>query len=249
MDDRPDVPLWADLAAALRRHRPQLGRGTARGLFVVFEGGEGAGKSTQVRRLADAIAALGHEVVVTFEPGATAIGARLREALLDRETANLAPISEALLYAADRAQHVATVVRPALERGAVVISDRYVDSSIAYQAGGRGLPESDVRRLSTVATGGLRADLTVLLDVPPEIGLQRLTGPGDRMESETVAFHQRVRRTFLSLSTQSRGRYLVLDAQTSVEKIHEVVVARTLQLLLARETPQDAPRSLAESRP
>jgi dTMP kinase len=100
-----------------------------------------------------------------------------------------------------------------------------------------------------VATGGLRADLTVLLDVPPEIGLQRLTGPGDRMESETVAFHQRVRRTFLSLSTQSRGRYLVLDAQTSVEKIHEVVVARTLQLLLARETPQDAPRSLAESRP
>jgi dTMP kinase len=239
MDDRPDVPLWADVVAAVRRNRPQTGRGTTDGLFVVFEGGEGAGKSTQVRRLAEAVAALGHEVVVTFEPGATVTGKRLREVLLDRET-ELAPMAEAMLYAADRAQHVASVVRPALERGAVVISDRYVDSSIAYQAGGRGLPESDVRRLSQVATSGLRPDLTVLLDIPPELGLQRLTGPADRLESEAIAFHHRVRKTFLALASQSRQRYLILDATNSPEKIHEVIMARTLQLLLHNEPQHDS---------
>jgi dTMP kinase len=241
MDDRPDVSLWTDLAAAARRHRPQLGRGTAEGLFIVFEGGEGAGKSTQVRRLADSLSAIGHDVVVTFEPGATPTGARLREILLDRETTGLAPMAEALLYAADRAQHVASVIRPALSRGAVVISDRYVDSSIAYQAGGRGLPDSDVRRLSVVATGGLRPDLTVLLDLPPEIGLSRLTTPADRIETETLQFHQRVRRTFLDLASQSRSRYQVVDAATSADRIHEVVTARVLQLLLASEMAHDLP--------
>jgi dTMP kinase len=155
-----------------------------------------------------------------------------------------------MLYAADRAQHVATVVRPALERGAVVVCDRYVDSSIAYQAGGRQLPESDVRRLSIVATGGLRPDLTVLLDVPPQIGLQRLTGPGDRMEAETVEFHERVRRTFLTLASQSRERYLVVNGSTSVDRIHEVVMARTLQLLLSGEMPHgSSPRPLATVQP
>jgi dTMP kinase len=250
MDDRPDVSLWVDLAAAVRRHRPQLGRGTPGGLFIVFEGGEGAGKSTQVRRLAAAIGALGHDVVVTFEPGATPTGARLREILLDRETAGLSPVAEALLYAADRAQHVSSVVRPALERGAVVVSDRYVDSSIAYQSGGRGLSESDVRRLSTVATGGLRPDLTVLLDVPPEIGLRRLSGPGDRIEVEAVEFHHRVRRTFLALASQSRERYLIVDATTGADRIHEVVMARTLQLLLANDLPLEVPRRpFADVRP
>jgi dTMP kinase len=248
MDDRTDVPLWADVIAAVRRNRPQEGRGTTDGLFVVFEGGEGAGKSTQVRRLSDAIEALGHEVVVTFEPGATVTGQRLREALLDRETV-MAPMAEAMLYAADRAQHVAIVVRPALERGAVVISDRYVDSSIAYQAGGRGLPEGDVRRLSQVATGGLRPDLTVLLDIPPEIGLQRLTGPADRLESEAIAFHHRVRKTFLTLASQSRQRYLILDATNQPDKIHEVIVARILQLLLHNELPHDSgARPMVEAR-
>jgi dTMP kinase len=250
MDDRPDVPLWADLAAAARRHRPQLGRGTADGMFIVFEGGEGAGKSTQVRRLAETIQALGHEVVVTFEPGATPTGARLRQILLNRDTTGLSPMGEALLYAADRAQHVATVVRPALERGAVVISDRYVDSSIAYQSGGRGLPESDIRRLSTIATGGLRPDLTVLLDLPPQIGLQRLTGPGDRIEVETIEFHERVREAFLALASQSRERYLIVDATTTEDRIHELAMARTLQLLLSSDnTSQISPRSLAEVRP
>jgi dTMP kinase len=249
MDDRPDVSLWTDVAAAVRRRRPQVGRGTVEGLFIVFEGGEGAGKSTQVRRLAETIQALGHDVVVTFEPGATAVGARMREVLLDRNTVGLSPMAEAMLYAADRAQHVATVVRPGLERGAVVISDRYVDSSIAYQSGGRGLPENDIRRLSTIATGGLRPDLTVLLDLPPEVGLQRLAGPGDRMEAEAMDFHQRVRRSFLALAAQSRDRYLVVDATTGADRIHEVVTARVLQMLLSSEIPQDVPRPMVEIGP
>jgi dTMP kinase len=248
MDDRRDVSLWTDVVAAIRRNRPQLGRGTTAGLFIVFEGGEGAGKSTQVRRLAQALRGLGHEVVVSFEPGATPIGARLREVLLDRENGAMTPLAEAMLYAADRAMHVAGVIRPALERGAVVISDRYVDSSIAYQSGGRGLPERDIRKMSTLATGGLRPDLTVLLDIPPTIGLQRLTGPGDRIEAEAIEFHQRVRRAFLSLASQRRGRYLVMDATTSSDHIHEVVVARTLQILLAAEVPDSVTtRSLAEA--
>ncbi|HTR69215.1 MAG TPA: dTMP kinase [Mycobacteriales bacterium] len=248
MDDRPDVSLWADLTAAARRNRPQLGRGTTAGLFIAFEGGEGAGKSTQVRRLAGVVRALGHEVVVTFEPGATAIGARLRDVLLDRENAQITALAEALLYAADRAQHVATVIRPAIERGAVVITDRYVDSTVAYQSGGRGLPERDIRRISALATGGLRPDLTILLDVPPSLGLQRLTGPGDRIETEEIEFHQRVRRSFRSLANQRRGRYLVIDATASVDHIHEVVVARALQLILSADLADDASaRSLAKA--
>jgi dTMP kinase len=242
MDDRRDVPLWADIFAAARRHRPQLGRGTTAGVFIAFEGGEGAGKSTQVRRLAKALEDQGYEVVVSFEPGATPIGARLREVLLNPETRGLTPMSEALLYAADRGQHVDDVVRPALERGAIVISDRYVDSSIAYQAGGRQLPVSDVRRLSTWATGGLRPDLTVLLDIPPEIGLTRLTGPADRLEGEALEFHQRVRRTFRDLASQSRERYLVIDATLNPDQIFAILSARTATLLPAVKTPDAAAR-------
>lgn len=250
MDDRRDVPLWADLVAAVRRHRPQPGRGTMAGLFIVFEGGEGAGKSTQVRRLAKALEGLGHEVVVSFEPGATPVGARLREILLDRDTGDLAPMSEALLYAADRGQNVGDVVRPALERGAIVISDRYVDSSIAYQSGGRQLAETDVRRLSTWATGGLRPDLTVLLDIPPEIGLARLTGPADRLEAEALEFHQRVRRAFLDLAGQRRGRYVVLDATLTADQIFAVVMARTAPLLPTPTTSEAAARrALADVTP
>jgi dTMP kinase len=250
MDDRPDVPLRADIAAAIRRHRPQLGRGTTSGLFVVFEGGEGAGKSTQVRRLAAALQGLGHEVVVTFEPGATQIGAKLREVLLDRANTAMSPLAEAMLYAADRAQHVSEIIRPAMERGAVVISDRYVDSSIAYQSGGRGLSEADIRRMSTQASGGLRPDLTVLLDVDPAVGLARITGPGDRIEAEAAEFHQRVRRTFLTLASQRRSGYLVLDATRDADHLHEEVVARTLQLLLSVEAPTEvASQQLVEVRP
>jgi dTMP kinase len=231
MDDRPGISLRADLVSGLRRHTPPVGRGTAVGLFVAFEGGEGAGKSTQMRQLADALCAVGHEVVVTFEPGGTAIGARLREVLLDRGSAELTPRAEAMLYAADRAQHVAEVVRPALERGAIVITDRYIDSSLAYQAGGRDLEDADVRFLSTWATDALSPDLTVLLDIDPVVGLQRATGPGDRLESEALEFHRRVRVAFRSLASHDRSRYLVLDASQPADAVQKAVLERVTTML------------------
>lgn len=231
MNDRPDVSLRADIVAALRRRSPQVGRGTSSGLFIAFEGGEGAGKSTQVRRLAEVLTAAGHDVVVTFEPGATPTGARMREVLLDRASAGLTPAAEAFLYAADRAQHVTDVIRPALERGAIVITDRYVDSSLAYQAGGRELPERDVRRLSEWATGGLAPDLTILLDIDPADGLRRSSDPADRLESESLEFHRRVRRSFLLLSRHGRGRYERLDAAAPVEQVHAAVLDKVIPLL------------------
>jgi len=236
MDDRPDVPLRRDLLAALRRRDPEPGRG-AGGLFVVFEGGEGTGKSTQAALLAEALRAKGFEVVVTFEPGATAVGRRLREVLLDKSSTGMAPLAEALLYAADRAQHVSEVIRPALARGAIVVSDRYVDSSLAYQGAGRELDEHEVRRLSRWATGGLTADLTVVLDVEPSVGLTRATGPGDRIESEVLEFHERVRSRFLELARQGRGRYLVIDVAVSdAASVHAVVLNR-VEAELARDRP------------
>jgi dTMP kinase len=236
MDDRPDVPLRQDLLAALRRRDPEPGRG-AGGLFVVFEGGEGVGKSTQAALLAESLRARGCEVVVTFEPGATTVGRRLREVLLDRNSTGMSPRTEALLYAADRAQHVTEVIRPALARGAVVISDRYVDSSLAYQGAGRELDDHEVRRLSRWATGGLAADLTVLLDVDPAVGLARATGPGDRIESEVLEFHERVRSRFLELARQGRDRYLVIDVAVSdAPSVHAVVLNR-VEAELARDRP------------
>ena len=233
MDDRPDVPLRQDLLAALRRRDPEPGRG-AGGLFVVFEGGEGTGKSTQAALLADALRAKAYDVVLTFEPGATAVGRRLREVLLDRASTGMSPRTEALLYAADRAQHVAEVIRPALARGAVVISDRFVDSSLAYQGAGRDLDDHEVRRLSRWATGGLAADVTVLLDLDPVVGLERATGPGDRIESEVLAFHQRVRSRFLDLAREGRGRYLVVDVESAdADAVHAVVLSR-VETQLAR---------------
>jgi len=214
MDDRPGIPIRSDLAALVRGRDPEEGRGTG-GLFVAFEGGEGAGKSTQAAMLAEALRARGYEVVTTFEPGATVIGRRLREVLLDPTNTAMSPRTEAMLYAADRAQHVAEVVRPALARGAVVVTDRYVDSSLAYQGGGRDLDDAEVRRLSQWATGGLSPDLTVLLDIDPALGLRRAVGPGDRLEAETLAFHERVRSAFLELARRGRNRYLVIDVSTA----------------------------------
>ena len=198
---------------------------TSSGFFIAFEGGEGAGKSTQVTRLSEALQARGHTVVTTFEPGDTPVGRQLRDILLGHHTGSLDPHTEALLYAADRAEHVATVVRPALDRGAVCISDRYIDSSLAYQGAGRTLDPADVERTSEWATGGLWPDLTVLLDIDPVVGLTRFSAPADRLEAEPVAFHQRVREQFLRLSTRAPNRYLVVDAAEPVEKVAALVLA------------------------
>jgi dTMP kinase len=208
MDDG-DVPLWRELVRALpwMRHRPYLP-----GVLIAFEGGEGAGKSTQAALLAEWLRQRRDDVVVTFEPGATPAGAAIRRVLLSRDHDGLSPRAEALLYAADRAEHVAAVIRPALERGAVVITDRYVDSSLAYQGGGRVLSQDAVRDLSIWATGGIRPDVTVLLDLDPAVGLARAGGDPDRMEAESLAFHERVRAAFRELASHSSSRYVICDA-------------------------------------
>ena len=195
------------------------------GLFVAFEGGEGAGKTSQLRRLADALTATGREVVVTYEPGDTPVGGRLRQLLLDPATSVTAE-TEALLYAADRAEHVAHVVRPALARGAVVLTDRYLDSSIAYQGHARRLDIAAVTRTSLWATGGLLPDLTVLLDLDPAEGLRRARGRGagaDRLEAEALGFHDRVRDGFRSLAAADPLRYAVIDAAREADVVAIIV--------------------------
>ena len=207
------------------------------GLFVTLEGGDGAGKSTQAELLGGWLFERGHEVVRTREPGGTPLGAALRELLLHGDASGIsevAPRAEALLYAADRAQHVAQVVRPALERGAVVVQDRYIDSSLAYQGAGRVLTPSEIRLLSEWAVEGLWPQLTVLLDVDPELAAARRAAAGgtaDRLEREAVDFHARVREGFLALAASEPGRFLVLDASASVDELHAAIVARVAPLL------------------
>ena len=232
MDDGT-TPLWQDLVAAVRR-RTGLAPVTAPGVFIVLEGGEGVGKSTQVAMLAERLRADGCEVVTTFEPGATALGKRVRSLLLDRRTRDLSARAEALLYAADRAQHVSTVVRPALERGAVVVSDRYVDSSLAYQGSGRSLQPNEVAELSAWATDRLVPDLTLVLDVSPEVGLARLTGTPDRIEQESLDFHERVRQAFLTLAGSSPSRYAVVDATQDPGQVHAAIVEAVWERLGVR---------------
>ncbi|HEY7222322.1 MAG TPA: dTMP kinase [Micromonosporaceae bacterium] len=243
MDDKPGVPVLADLWGSLRGRPLVVPEPVVRrGVFVVFEGGEGSGKSTQVELLAATLRGEGWQVVVTREPGATAVGQRIRHLLLERAAGvsgavTLAPRAEALLYAADRAHHVASVVRPALEAGNIVISDRYIDSSLAYQGAGRTLPVEEVSWLSAWATGGLIPDLVVVLDIDPAVGLARVAnrGAADRLESEQRDFHERVRYAFLDLAAKDPKRYLVVDATAEPEQISRQVAERIRCLL-----PEDA---------
>ncbi|MFE4331349.1 dTMP kinase [Streptomyces sp. NPDC056831] len=247
-DDRSGVPLRRDLREALRGGDPAVAP-AATGFFLVLEGGDGAGKSTQVEALAEWIRAKGHEVVVTREPGATPVGKRLRSILLDVSSAGLSNRAEALLYAADRAEHVDSVVRPALERGAIVISDRYIDSSVAYQGAGRDLSPTEIARISRWATSGLVPHLTVLLDVDPETARERFTEAPDRLESEPPEFHARVRSGFLTLAAADPTRYLVVDAGQDPESITTVVRHRLDQLLPLSEAEikaQEEARKAAE---
>jgi dTMP kinase len=202
---------------------------SSRGLFIALEGGDGAGKSTQGRLLCTWLEGLGHTVVMTREPGGTQFGRTVRELVLHGD--HVAPRAEALLFAADRAHHVETLIRPALRRGEVVITDRYMDSSVAYQGAGRDLGVDEVRELSVWATGGLVPTLTVLVDLPAAVGRGRRAGVHDRLEAETDDFHRAVREHFLALARADPDRYLVVDGELPPEQIHELVRARVALLL------------------
>ena len=203
----------------------------ASGLFVAFEGGDGAGKSTQARMLADSLRDAGHEVVLTREPGGTPAAEAIRTVVLTPEYSGLDDRSETLLYAASRAEHVARLVRPALERGAVVITDRYIDSSIAYQGVGRGLGPDVVGEINLWATRGLLPDLTVLLDVDAGAGLARISSAPDRLEAEPEEFHASVVEAFRALAAGDPDRYLVLPANGALRDIASRIAARVERLL------------------
>ena len=246
MDDRKGVPLFEDLLASIRgehlRPVPTAssaadglpgghGAASSHGLFLAFEGGEGTGKTTQARTIAIWLREQGYDVVTTHEPGATKIGMRLRALLLDTTHTGMSPHAEALMYAADRAEHVSSVIEPALARGAIVITDRYVDSSLAYQGTGRGLRSADIAQLNSWATGGRMPDMTILLDMPPESGLGRRTRSLDRLEAEPAEFHRRVRAGFLALARADPSRYLVIDAARPADEVTQEIKDRIREVL------------------
>lgn len=203
-----------------------------RGLFVCFEGGEGGGKSTQSKLLAERLTERGLTPLLTREPGGTPVGQTLRSIVLSPETGHLADKTEALIYAADKAEHVASLVLPALERGEVVIMDRYVDSTLAYQGAGRSLDVAELEAVARWATGDLRPHLTVVLDLEPSHGLGRFD-ERDRIEAEGLDFHERVRSAFLEMAADNPEHYLVLDARGQIEEIADAVWAAVRPLLSA----------------
>lgn len=197
---------------------------TERGVFVALEGGEGAGKSTQAQMLGEWLETRGHRVLLTREPGGTDVGGQLRRIVLDHATGALSPRTEALLYTADKAEHVDEVVLPALAEGMVVITDRYVDSLLAYQGAGRAVDITELEQVARWATSELRPHVTVVLDVDPAIGLGR-AGDLDRIEVEPLEFHQRVREHFLALAAADPDHYLVLPADGDADQLHDAVRA------------------------
>ncbi|WP_311588698.1 dTMP kinase [Varibaculum massiliense] len=193
------------------------------GFFISFEGGDYTGKSTQVKLLMQALTTRGAAAIATFEPGGTSLGQRLRREVMHGE--DLDPYTEALLYAADRAWHAQTVIKPHLQAGEVVVSDRYLDSSLAYQGIGRGLGLEKIEEISLWATGNLRPDLTILLDGDPEVLVARRTDSPDRMEAAGAEFHQAVRQAFLQIAERDRQRIKVIDATAGVQEIHQQVLS------------------------
>ena len=224
---------WRAVGGSAQGERESVGR-TYAGWFIAVEGGDGAGKSTQLSAVAEWLRGRGYEVVTTREPGATPLGSVLRNLVLHAEEHKLGARAEALLFAADRADHMETVVRPALERGAVVLTDRHVDSSVAYQSGGRGLRADEVAALSAFATEGVRPDLVVLLDLDPALARVRReerTGQADKLEAEAGEFHERVRATFLARAKAEPARYLVLNADQAPRILTGAIQDRLDQLL------------------
>jgi dTMP kinase len=238
MDDRKGTPLVTDLRHAFAG---STGVYSATGTFVALEGGEGAGKSTQAERLAQWLRQEGYDVLLTHEPGDTEIGRKLRRIVLDPATGTMSDRTEALLYAADKSEHVDAVIAPALARGAVVVTDRYVDSTLAYQGAGRDLSARDIEKIARWATGDLRPHLTVLLDLPPQTGMARFADR-DRIEGESVAFHERVRQAFLRLASAEPEHYLIVDARRPPDVIAAEIQARVQPLLdQAVRTTADEP--------
>jgi dTMP kinase len=243
MKDRPNVSLWSDIKSALQGELGSITGAPTQGIFIAFEGGEGTGKSTQSKLLAQWLEQEGESVVLTREPGGTDLGKDLRKILLGHETGAISPRAEALLYAADRAHHVYSVIRPALDCGDVVITDRYFDSSAAYQGAGRILNPAEVARISRWATESLYPTLTILIDVPAEIGLGRLQSR-DRLEAESNDFHERVRQEYLQIAMMDPERYFVVDGTQAVYVIHSQITERVseLQALKRNSEPEKKKR-------
>ncbi|WP_218080269.1 dTMP kinase [Anthocerotibacter panamensis] len=206
-------------------------------MFITFEGGEGAGKSTQIQQVHHWLKEQGFSVVLTREPGGTALGKQVRQFLLARAEEPMAPTAELLLFAADRAQHVAQVLKPALERGDIALCDRYVDSTVAYQGWGRGLDLDELQTINALATGGLMPDLTLWLDVDPALGRERAgrLRALDRMEQDSLAFHERVRAGFEHLWRTEPQRVVRIDANQTIPAVFEDLCAQ----LVLRLPPHD----------
>lgn len=222
-------------------------RTAGKGMFLVFEGGDGSGKSTQMELLRRHLEARGHKVVVTCEPGGTEIGRKIRGLLLDPENKGLTDKAEALLYAADRAQHVEESIRPALEEGAIVICDRYIDSSIAYQGLVRGLGADQIRALSRWATGSLFPDMVFLLDYEASLGLERAGEDPDRIEQEGVEFHRQVREAYRLLAERHANRFLIVDGSKSPQEVAAVVRRKVEQMLAVRAEEETRVGAKAEA--
>ena len=238
MRDRPTVSIWSDIANAIRGELGSITGAPTKGIFIAFEGGEGTGKSTQSKLLATWLKEEGESVVLSREPGGTDLGQELRKILLGHQTGDISPRAEALLYAADRAHHVYSVIRPALAAGDVVITDRYFDSSIAYQGAGRVLASGEVARISRWATESLFPTLTIVIDVPAEIGIGRLKSK-DRLEAEPLDFHERVRQEFLEIARLDPERYLVVDGTQSVDAIHKQIIHTVGEIPALRRNQKD----------
>lgn len=237
-------------AIGARNTQPKLVPDAQRGTFIVFEGGDGSGKTTQMEALERWMQARGEQVVVTREPGGTKIGARIRDVLLDPNAAEMDARTEALLYAADRAQHVKEVIEPALKAGTIVLSDRFIDSSLAYQGAARGLGVDHILQISEWATGGLLPDLVFYLSVDPVAGLARSEGEPDRIEREANDFHAQVAEAYLQLAQRFPSRFVVIDASNSVSQVH----AKVIQVITERDLgpirpPSDGGRSIGRPGP
>ncbi|MSW09663.1 MAG: dTMP kinase [Actinobacteria bacterium] len=238
MKDRPNVSLWSDIANAIKGELGSITGAPTKGIFIVFEGGEGIGKSTQSKLLKAWLEQEGESVVLSREPGGSDLGIEIRKILLSHSTGEISPRAEALLYAADRAHHVFSVIRPALAAGEVVISDRYFDSSIAYQGAGRVLEPGEVARISRWATESLFPTLTIIIDLPAEIGLARLKSK-DRLESQPLDFHERVRQEFLQLSLLDPERYFVVNGNQSIEDTHKAIIARVSEIAALKRNARE----------